>query len=120
MRHRHASMVAGARGRAAHVASEIEEAGFRPSNVRLTEGPRNFVPEAVEDLAGNPHFYERKTGGYYYMSFQNNIYPAAIQAGRRGVPITVELQGGAQLSRPLTRFLLRIQRRFGGTIIRKP
>lgn len=71
--HRHRSMVGSARGRAAYTASEIRSAGFRPSNVKLTEGSRNFVPEAVEDLTGMTHILERKTGGYYSASFDNNI-----------------------------------------------
>lgn len=116
MRHRHASMVGSARGRAAHLDQEIRAAGFEPSNVKLTEGPRNFVPEAMEDLFGNPHHFELKTGGYYSRSFENNIYPSAIYAGRRGIPFTLELRGGATISHPLRRFLLQLQKRFGGEI----
>jgi hypothetical protein len=117
MRHRHASMVGAARGRAAHQASAIQQAGFKPSNVRMSEGMRTFIPEAVEDLAGNPHLFERKTAGYYAKSMENNIYPAAIAAGRRGQPFTLDLMGGAaRVSHPLWRFIQRIQGRFGGEI----
>jgi hypothetical protein len=115
--HRHRSIVGSARGRAAHTASEIRGAGFRPSNVKLKEGSRNFIPEAVEDLLGTPHIFERKTGGYYSASFDNNIYPATIYAGRNGIPFTLELQGSAQISHPLRRLILTIQKRFGGGII---
>jgi hypothetical protein len=51
------------------------------------------------------------------MSFRNNIYPAAIHAGRRGIPFTLSLTGDARISKPLRRFLLRLEKRFGGTII---
>ncbi len=116
MRHRHMSMLAASRGRAAHLASEIEEAGFIPSNAKLTEGTRSFIPEAIQDQVGNPHFYELKTSGYYSKSFENNIYPSAIYSGRRGIPFTLELQGTAKISQPLRRFLLILQKRFGGEI----
>ena len=120
MRHRRASMAAASKGRNAHRADEIRRAGFEPSDVRLSEGGRNFVPEAVEDLAGSPHYFELKTSGYYAASFQNNIYPSVISAGRRGLPFTVELRGTARMSRPLERVIRKVQERFGGSIIKGP
>lgn len=120
MKHRHKSMKYSRIGRNAHKADDIRAAGFNPSDVKLSEGARNFIPEAVEDLVGNPHLFELKTSGYYSASFSNNIYPAAIYAGRNGLPFTLKLHNSAQLSQPLNRLVLSVQKRFGGSIIRYP
>lgn len=87
-------MKASSEGRRAHTEAEIRAAGFEPSNEKLTEGPRNFVPEAIEDSVGNTHLLIIKNSGYYTASFSNNVYPAIINAGRRGVWCKKSIRGG--------------------------
>jgi hypothetical protein len=118
MWHRHRSMQRSAPGRAAHVDQEILNAGFLPTRVRLREAGRNFEPESVVTVRGQAHLFERKTSGYYSKSAQNNIYLATVYAGRHGLPITIELQNNARMSRNLERLVRKVQRRFGGEIVR--
>ncbi|MFC1849104.1 hypothetical protein ACFL27_02745 [candidate division CSSED10-310 bacterium] len=116
MKHRHASMKGSRLGRQQHTEAAIISRGFNPNDQVFTEGSRNFIPDAVEDIVGNPHFMELKTRGYYSKTFSDNIYPAAIKAGRQGTPFTLILEGDASISKPLWRHLRWHQKRFGGDI----
>lgn len=100
--------------------AEIEAAGFIPSETRLSVDGVNFIPEAVMDHGGLPHLYERKTSGSYSASPRNNIYLAAKYAEKHGMPLTIELQGRARMSKPLERMVLKIQAQFGGEVRRTP
>lgn len=62
----------------------------------------------AEDSVGNTHLLEIKNSGYYTASFSNTAYPAIINAGRHGVPITIWLGLGVRLSRPLARLARKV------------